>query len=343
MRRDSVHDRASAVAGDRARPLHERLEALEDVMESEVGDTPLVRARGLERKFGLSQIYLKVDGDNPTGTHKDRIAFAQVVDALRRGYESLVFATCGNYGVAMAYACQVAKLRCVAVVPTTYHAPRIQQIVELGADVVRAGDSYEDAVDHARKLAQPDVLYDANPGGTNESIQLGAYREIAFEVYDELRDAPAAIAVPVSNGTTLAGVYRGFVSLHRRGRTSRMPRMIAGSAWRKNPIVQAVRRGLDWVPDLAPASIRETDVNEPLVNWHAIDGEAALAAIRDTGGDAHDVTDKQMRELARLIRAEQGMNVLPASTAGLGALLRLHAAAELPPDRYVAVLTGRTT
>ena len=77
------------VAADTSRPLPERLEAYEDIMDSEVGDTHLVRARNVEREMGLRQIYLKFEGGNPTGTQKDRIAFAQVMDAMRRGFEAI--------------------------------------------------------------------------------------------------------------------------------------------------------------------------------------------------------------------------------------------------------------
>ena len=330
-------------ARDTSLGLMERLEALEDVAESEVGDTPLMRSRALERRFGLRHLYLKIEGDNPTGTQKDRIAFAQVFDALRRGYDTVCFATCGNYGVAMAHAADVAGLRCVAVVPESYHAPRIRQIAELGATVLRAGADYEEAVVAASALAATHEHYDANPGGENELLQVRAYKDIASEIYDELRDAPAAVAVPASNGTTLVGVHRGFVSLERRGRSSRVPAVVCGSASRKNPIVRAFRKGLDRCEDLAQAAIRETTVNEPLINWHAIDGQAALDAIRGSQGFAADISDKRMKELARILRDEQGLSVQPAATAGLAALLALHEQSPLKPDRYVAVLTGRAS
>lgn len=335
-------DDARARCADPAATLAERLDALEDLAESEVGDTPLLRARGLERAYGLRQLYLKVEGDNPTGTQKDRIAFAQVLDAVRREAPGVCFATCGNYGVAMAWAAQAPALRCVAVVPTGYQAPRIGQIEALGAEVVRAGHDYEEAVEAAKELAVAEGLYDANPGGANEPLQVRAYREIATEIYDELRDAPAAVAVPVSNGTTLAGVHRGFASLLRRGKTSRMPAVVAGSAYRKNPIVRSFALGHARCEDLAPDDIRETAVNEPLINWHALDGDAALHAVRSTEGAAVDVSDRTMKKLAKLLREEQGLHVQPASTAGLAALLTLHAEQPLRPDRYVAVLTGRS-
>ena len=74
----------SKIASDRTKPLPERLESYEIILDSEVGDTSLTRARNIEREIGLRQIYLKFEGGNPTGTQKDRIAFAQALDALAK-------------------------------------------------------------------------------------------------------------------------------------------------------------------------------------------------------------------------------------------------------------------
>jgi len=329
------------VAADTARPIDERLEAYEDILDSEVGDTTLARARNIEREVGLRQIFLKFEGGNPTGTQKDRIAFAQAQDALRRGFDAITAATCGNYGAAVALAASLAGLRCKIVVPESYHPRREEEMTRHGAVVIREPGDYEQAVERSRELADADEIYDANPGGANTALQLRAYGQIAYEIYDELRDAPAVIAVPVSNGTTLAGIYRGFVSLHRRGKTSRIPRMVAGSSHNKNPIVQAFVKNLPGCADLNPEKIRETAVNEPLINWHSIDGEDALAAVRETDGWASYASDRGMLSHARLIREREGLSVLPASTAGLNALVDLHRKNPLPPDRFVAVLTGR--
>ncbi|MFT4628614.1 MAG: threonine synthase [Myxococcota bacterium] len=324
-------------------PLLDRVEAFEDLTESLVGDTIFTRGRNIERHFGLSQIWLKFEGDNPSGTQKDRIAFAQTADALRRGYAKITVATCGNYGVAVALACRFAGLGCVVLIPEGYHTRRIAEMETLGAVILRWPGMYEDAVDRSTQLAGEHGWYDANPGGDNELVQLKGYAEIATEVYDQLRDAPAVVACPMSNGTTLAGVHRGFASLLRRGRTSKVPRMVGGSAWRKNPIVNAFRHQLERCEDLAPSRIKETAVNEALINWRSIDGDAALAAIRSTSGYAADATDRRMRQMAKLLREQQALHVLPASTAGLIALLDLHQADPLPPDRYVVVLTGRSS
>lgn len=333
--------RQCQVARDASMPLEERLEAYEDIIDSEIGDTPLTRARNIERQSGLRQIYLKFEGASPTGTQKDRIAFAQAMDALRRGFDTICVATCGNYGAAIALAARFAGIRCVIYIPATYQTKRGDEMRGYGAEIVRLEGDYEGAVDASRERAERDEFYDANPGGKNLAIQMRAYGEIAYEIYDELRDAPAAVAVPVSNGTTLAGIYKGFVSLYRRGKTSRIPRIVAASSYRKNPIVQAHLNQLDHCHDLPPEMIRETAINEPLINWHSIDGIHALDAIRATNGWASPVSDKKMLASAKLLREHEGLSVLPASTAGLVALVERHAAEPLAGDRYVVVLTAR--
>ena len=329
------------LAADPSLDVEERLEAYEDIIDSEIGDTSMSRARNIEREVGLRQLYLKFEGGNPTGTQKDRIAFAQAADALRRGFDTITAATCGNYGVSTALAARLAGLRCVVHVPGVYHTRRAAEMEELGAEIVRVPGDYEIAVTESRETAHEKGHYDANPGGANTALQLLAYGGIAYEIYDELRDAPAVVAAPVSNGTTLAGVYRGFLSLYRRGKTSRMPKIVAGSSYRKNPIVYSYLTGQPTCEDLDPRRIHGTDTNEPLINWHSIDGDHAIEAMRATEGWAANASDRSMRHISKIIREREGLSVLPASTAGLIALLERHRKQSLPSDRYVAVLTGR--
>lgn len=334
-------DAQRRIAADLSQPLSLRLGAFEDIIDSQVGDTSMVRTRNMEREIGLRQLFLKFEGGNPTGTQKDRIAFAQAMDAMRRGFDTIVVATCGNYGVAVAMACSLSGLNSLIFIPGNYHTKRITEMEKLGAQIKRVEGDYETAVEAARKYATENECYDGNPGGDNTILQLQAYGNIAYEIYDELRDAPAVVAAPVSNGTTLAGLYRGFLSLYRRGKTSHMPRIVAGSSFGKNPIIRSFLLGEETCRDLAPNRIRETNINEPLINWHAIDGDHALAAIKATNGWAANASDKAMRRYARLLSEKEGLFVLPASTAGLIALVDHHRQNPLSGDRYVVLLTGR--
>ena len=126
--------------------LVDRIECFEDIISLEIGDTSLNRARNLERELNIRQLYIKYEGENPSGTQKDRIAFAQVHDAFRRGYEVMSLATCGNYGVAVAYASFLAGLECQVYIPENYHTERILEMEKFNANIVRLPGSYEETV-----------------------------------------------------------------------------------------------------------------------------------------------------------------------------------------------------
>mgnify|MGYP002356662715 CR=1 FL=1 len=93
--------------------------------------------------------------------------------------------------------------------------------------------------------------------------------------------------------------------------------------------------------DLDPKKMHESTVNEPLINWHSIDGDHALESVRKSEGWATDASDKNMLFFAKLLREKEGLNVLPASTAGLYALIKEHLRSPFKNDRYVVILTGR--
>lgn len=331
----------SELVKDRSLSLVDRIESLEDIISLEIGDTSLNRAKNLEREMNIRQLYIKYEGENPTGTQKDRIAFAQVHDAFRRKFDVITLATCGNYGVAVSFAAYLAGIRCIIYIPESYHTERIKEMTRFDAEIVRVPGTYEDTVIASSKLAKKNGWYDANPGGANTSLQISAYAEIANEIYDQLRDAPKYLAAPVSNGTLLAGVYRGFVSLYKRGKTSRIPIFIAGSAAHKNPIITSFKAGLETCKDLDPSTIKETAINEPLINWHSFDGNEALYALNQSGGEAHHISDKKMKDMSVFLHKREGYRILPASTSGLIALLEKHENKNLINDRYVAILTGR--
>lgn len=326
---------------DSSLSLVDRIECFEDIISLEVGDTSLNRAKNLERELDVRQLFIKYEGENPSGTQKDRIAFAQVHDAFRRGYDVITLATCGNFGVAMAFAAYLAGISCRIYIPESYHTERIGEMERFEASIIRLPGRYEDAVLASGRDAADNNWYDANPGGANTPLQLAAYAAIAHEIYDQLRDAPKCVAAPVSNGTLLAGVYRGFVSLFKRGKTSRVPIFIAGSSAHKNPIITSFKAGLDSCMDIAPHKVKETAINEPLVNWHSFDGDEALYALRHSNGAASHISDRKMREMSTFLHKKEGYRILPASTAGLVAMLEMHEKQAFINDRYVALLTGR--
>lgn len=307
-----------------------------------VGNTIFTQLRNAGRELKVKKLFAKFEGGNPTGTQKDRVAYTQVHDAFERGFEVVAIGTCGNYGTAIANAAYQNGMKSMVYIPKDYHTRRVEELSALDATIVWIEGKYEDAVARASADARASGWYDANPGDHAAPLGLKAYGEIAREIYRSMRRVPETVSVPVGNGTTLAGIFAGFKELKAQGRTSELPRMVAGSSHRGNPIIASFKAGREHVEDLRPEELHETAINEPLVNYHSFDGQIALDALRESGGFAEYASDRNMVDYARLIREHEGINVLPASTSGLRALVKtLESHAELAEGDHVVILTGR--
>ncbi len=284
-----------------------------------VGDTPLLKAPHLAELVGLPGLRLKMEGANPTGTQKDRIARLEVGDAAAHGAKGVSVGSCGNFGVAIAHAAYVHDLECHVFVPEDFRGERIALMEELGASVHRVPGQYEDAVVASRAYAAEQELFDANPGGPNTLRTLAGYSRIAEEIVTRLGRTPEAIGAPIGNGSTLAGVHLGFRTAWAQGRAKDMPAFFGGSTQGQNPVITSFSRNQERCTPLDPRSITETEVNEPLVNWDALDGTACLTAIQDSRGSAYGFTDEELMELhAALLK--DGVEAHPASLAAVASL-----------------------
>jgi len=280
-----------------------------------INKTPLHRARKLEKSLKINNIYLKFEGINPTGTQKDRISILHVNEAINNGYDTITVATCGNYGSSIAYFAHLKNLKAVIYIPRQYHTLRIQEMErKYNATVVLVDGKYEDAVAESKKNAKDKGWFD----GT----------------------APSTVSVPVGNGTTISGIYLGFEELLKSGKINNIPKMIAASTDGGNPVIESFNNNLDEITDLDPRRIKETEINEPLVNYHAYDGDLALKALIDSSGFAEYVSDSEMEHYSKMIKDAENIDVLPASTASLAALVKILKKNEIAGD-HVVILTGK--
>lgn len=284
-----------------------------------VGDTPLQRAPHLAKAIGLENLRIKLEGANPTGTQKDRIARLEVGSAAAQGAKGVTVASCGNFGVAIAHAAFVHELSCHVFIPGDFSGERVELMRNLGATVHTVPGSYEDAVLASRAHAASDGLFDANPGGANTLRTLAGYSKIAEEIVIQMGRTPGAVGAPIGNGSTLAGIHLGFRTAWAQGRAASVPKMFGGSSQNNNPVPAAWARQQERCTPLDPNAITETEVNEPLVNWDALDGTACLTAIQDSQGSAYGATDSELMALHAAL-LEDGIDAHPASLAAAAAL-----------------------
>lgn len=316
--------------------MEERLELipLELIREYErqmksmrIGGTPMKRCSKIEKRLGIRRLHVKLEGENPTGTHKDRMALLITLDAKSRGLDTVAAATCGNYGIALLHVCDKLGLACKIYVPTEYEGTRNAEIANAGGQMVDAGGTYEDAIRICSKDCRENGWHDANPGGANKEIGLYSYTFIAKEVAQSLGRRPDWVSVPVGNGTILAGIWQGFNSIGMK------PHMLGTS---NN---NAAIRGMiskEHVPKAVP-DMTLTHVNDPLAGNFLPDAEDAISAMLDSNGAGMEISDEEMVSASQMFLEEENLDILPASASTLAGIMHL----ETKSHTFVSVATAR--
>lgn len=290
------------------------------------GNTPLVAAENLADRLG-GEVWLKVEGANPTGSFKDRGMTVAVTAAAHEGAEAVVCASTGNTSAsAAAYAAKAGLLPIVLLPAGRIAAGKLAQAVVHGAKVVQLDGNFDSCLKLARELAEH---YPVSLVNSVNRIRLEGQKTAAFEIVDVLGDAPDVHAMPVGNGGNLPAYWRGYVEYADAGRTTRKPRMWGFQAAGAAPLVlgHPVLK-----PETRATAIR---VGNPAST------ELALAARDESGGRFEAVPDEQILAAQQFLAAREGVFVEPASAAGVAGLLAKAERGELEPGlRYVVTVTG---
>lgn len=292
-----------------------------------IGNTSLRRLQKIERRLGTRRLHVKLEGENPTGTQKDRMALLLTLNAQKKGYDTVAAATCGNYGASLLHVCDKLGMQCKIYIPTEFEGTRSAEIADAGGKVVPVSGNYEKAILTSARDSAVNRWYNANPGEGNSELGMYSYSFIAREIAQSIGRQPDWVAVPVGNGTILAGVWQGFQSMGMK------PRMLGTS--NNNAAVRGMTMGrLEPVP---VPDMRLTHVNDPLAGNYLPDAVEAIRAMVESKGLAMEIPDEEMVEAARMLAEDEGLNVLPASASTLAGIRHL----ETKTHTFVLVATAR--
>ena len=291
------------------------------------GATPLVRAPALERHTGLDAVYLKCEGCNPTGSFKDRGMVLAVARAVEDGARAVVCASTGNTSAAAAAYAARAGLAALVLVPHGHVAlGKLAQALAYGAHVLSIQGSFDDALRLVRQLGTRSgvtVVNSINP------YRLAGQQSGAWEICDELGDAPDLLAIPVGNAGNIASYWMGFRRYYDEGLTRSLPRMLGFQA------------------EGAAAIVRNTVIPAPVTRATAIRiGDPASRHLAErardqSGGLIEAVSEDEIAAAYRLLAHKEGVFVEPASAAAAAGLLKLAQEGRLPAGACaVCVLTG---
>ncbi|WP_336923287.1 threonine synthase [Aquipuribacter sp. SD81] len=290
------------------------------------GGTPLVPARALGERLGC-EVWLKVEGCNPTGSFKDRGMTTAMTVAVANGAQAVVCASTGNTSASAAAYATAAGIRCAVLVPDgKISMGKLAQAIAHGATLLQVDGNFDDCLTVARKLSEAypvELVNSVNPA------RIEGQKTGAFEVVDVLGDAPDVHCLPVGNAGNITAYWKGYTEYAADGPATHRPRMWGFQAAGAAPIVKG--HPVD-EPDTIATAIR---IGNP-ASW-----EQAVAAREESGGVIEAVTDEQILAAHRWLSAREGVFVEPASAAGVAGLLQRHEAGEVDPgQRIVVTVTG---
>lgn len=303
----------------------------------EVGFTPLLRARNLERALGHAEVYVKNDAVNhPTLSFKDRVVATALSKVKEFGFDTVACATTGNLGNSLASLSRPAGLQCFIFMPADLEQGKIVGTQVYGVHVVGIAGNYDGVNRLCTEIADRHnwafVNINIRPYYAEGSKTLG------FEVLEQLGwRAPKHVVVPMAGGSLITKVEKALREFVQMGLVEDVGTRIHGAqAAGCNPIVAAVKAGEELFRPVVPDTIaRSIAIGNPA------DGYYAIETIRRTGGWAEDATDEEIIEGIRLLAETEGVFTETAGGATVAVTRKLVEQGRIPPDESVVIcITG---
>jgi len=305
------------------------------IVSLEEGGTPFCKCQKLGDKLGI-ELYVKVEGSNPTGSFKDRGMSVGITKAVELGVETVGCASTGNTSASLAaYAARAGK-RCIVLLPSGKVAlGKLAQAMFHGAEVISIKGNFDEALETVTALALEGQLYLLN---SVNPFRLEGQKSIGFEVVDDLGwKSPDRIILPVGNAGNISAIWKGVTEFHEAGFIEDLPMMTGIQAEGAAPIANAVRKGKKSIepvpnPETVATAIR---IGAP------VSAQKALRAIYDSNGMAETVTDDEILSAQKLLARTEGIGVEPASAASIAGLLKLVKNGEVDKgEQVVCIVTG---
>jgi threonine synthase len=286
------------------------------------GDTPLLEAPRLSARVG-ARVLLKLEGQNPTGSFKDRGMTLAISKALEEGAKAVVCASTGNTSASAAAYAARAGMTCAVLIPEGHIAlGKLAQALVHGATVLQVRGNFDEALAIVRRLGEKapvTVVNSVNP------FRIQGQKTGAFEIVDTLGDAPDLHCIPVGNAGNITAYWRGYLEYREAGHATKLPRMFGFQAAGAAPIVEG--HAID-NPETVATAIR---IGNP-ASWYG-----ATAAASESGGAIEAVTDEEILDAYRFLASEESVFCEAASAASVAGLIKVGAPSG---STVVCVLTG---
>ena len=262
------------------------------------GNTPLIKSTNLSHKLGLN-LYFKYDGLNPTGSFKDRGMVMAVAKAVEEGSKAVICASTGNTSAAAAAFAARYNLDCYVLIPDGNIAMgKLAQALMYGAKVISIAGNFDDALNIVRDIAKTEPITLVN---SVNPYRLQGQKTAAFEICDDLGDAPDFLSIPVGNAGNISAYWMGFNDYKNDGKINKLPVLLGFQAEGAAPIV---KNEVVKDPQTIATAIR---IGNP-ASW-----DKAVNALKESNGQINAISDEKILEAYKMLASNEGIFAEPTS------------------------------
>ncbi len=273
-----------------------------------VGNTPLAASPRLSRTYGFKNLLFKLDGQNPSGSFKDRASQLVAAQAKALGKNKVVLASTGNAGSAMACAGAAYGLEIVLFVPASAPVNKLLQSVLYGAHVIPVNGTYDEAF--ALSIAYSNEFGGINRNTAYNPMTIEGKKSVSIELFEQMgRTIPDVVYIPVGDGVIISGVYKGFSDLKDAGIIKKIPALVCVQSSGSDAISRAWSNGV-----YEPLSTVTTTADSIAVSSPA-NGRMAVTYIKRSNGWATVISDEKISDAQLELARDSGIFVEPAAAA----------------------------
>lgn len=299
-----------------------------------VGWSPLYKPLGLGKSLGMSNLYIKDDGQNPTSSLKDRASIIAVIKAVEEKAPTVACSSTGNAASSLAGSAAAMGLKSVIFVPSRAPQGKIAQLLIFGATVISVQGSYEDTFGLSAEAIDRFGWYNRN-AAINPYLVEGK-KTVALEIAEQLNwEVPDWVILSVGDGCTIAGVWKGFKDLYQAGWIERLPKIAGVQSTGCCPLVDAFLEDRPWTPK------EENTIADSIAVGVPRNPDKALNAVRESGGTMVAVSDEAILDAMRELGRTSGIFGEPAGVTGTAGLKVLLEKGVIGADeKVVSIVTG---
>jgi len=298
------------------------------------GDTPLIHARELGRRLGMPRLFLKYEGTLPTGTVKDRTSATAVSTARQFGYRTIAVVSTGNAGVSIATYARRGGLRSAIFCYERGDPLKMAHMSLMATRLYTYEGEYDHLIEEFDKVMDRREVFDG--GARRNPYKHEGKKTIAYEIVEQMGPAPDVFVTQSSGCEILTACFRGFREMRDLGVVDSIPRMVACQSEAANPVVRAFRAG----GTIRPMTTGPTVAKGLATGRPGKKGEWVLSMLRQGGGLALDVSDREILQAQRLLVETEGIWSGPTGASALAGLIKGVQGGLLDPeDRTVCMVT----